>query len=220
MSMDQKGRSPSRQDVGSAKERESSRVAPGKVTRTSRLAPAQGGAIQRKATAAETSMPRSPAKTAWELTNDPWMDAAHRGVMATTGAPSLASSAVVQREENPAAMSEVAPTSTPADEGEATAQAREEITNFMAQTYFQQRYVTANGYGAFDLQYAPQASQCTVTVPIEFDFQNAPPSVVMKYLGLSTLDKLLECVWTDDKKEAFKRDMIAQVDRVWRPVTP
>jgi hypothetical protein len=60
-----------------------SRPAPGKVTRTSKLSPGRGVAVQRKAvrpTPGGAAAPR--ARSRWELTMDPWMDAAHRGVTA------------------------------------------------------------------------------------------------------------------------------------------
>ena len=59
------------------------RPAPGKVTRTSQLA-SHGPAVQRKA-ATTGSPPPSQARSAWDLTMDPWMDAAHRGLAAGVG---------------------------------------------------------------------------------------------------------------------------------------
>ncbi|WP_428267789.1 hypothetical protein [Haliangium sp.] len=223
MSREQEQRPSSRQDSAGAKDSQKSRVAPGKVTRTGGSGPAAGASVQRKASAAGAGA-SAPAKSAWDWTNDPRMDVAHRGPVQAKPAASGSAGAVVQREEGDPAVDQTeatpeegfeAPTSTPDNEADATAQARAEITAFMARTYCQERYVTANGYGAFDLHYSPQSSVCTVTVPIEFDFQNAPPSIMMKYLGLTTLDKLVECVWTDAKREAFKQDMVTQVSRVW-----
>jgi hypothetical protein len=54
-------------------------VAPGKVTRTSKLG--GGAAVQRKASPGGDAPPGN-AKSAWEHTMDPNMDAAHRGVAA------------------------------------------------------------------------------------------------------------------------------------------
>lgn len=93
--------------------------------------------------------------------------------------------------------------------------ARQEITDFMSQAYTQTNYVTGNGYGAFDLVYEPNTGACVVNVNLEFDFQNAPPSVLMKYLGSLDLGNVKECFWTDAQKETFKTDMMTQVDRVW-----
>jgi LysM repeat protein len=59
-----------------------SRPAPGKVTRTSRLSPGQGPAVQRKAAVPAPGAGGSQARSAWDLTMDSWMDAAHRGVTA------------------------------------------------------------------------------------------------------------------------------------------
>lgn len=53
-------------------------IAPGKVTRTSKLAPRGSGAVQRKAGPSGAGVP-AQVKSAWEWTMDPWMDAAHRG---------------------------------------------------------------------------------------------------------------------------------------------
>jgi hypothetical protein len=77
-----RNRNPEQMAGNGAPER-ASRPAPGKVTRTSKLSPSRGAAVQRKAVAptpggAATLKARSP----WELTMDPWMDAAHRGVTA------------------------------------------------------------------------------------------------------------------------------------------
>jgi outer membrane protein OmpA-like peptidoglycan-associated protein len=77
------------QATGSREAQRAPRPAPGKVTRTSRLSPGQGPAVQRKAAApADPGAPR-PGRSLWDLTTDPWMDAAHRGVtaLAETAAP-------------------------------------------------------------------------------------------------------------------------------------
>jgi hypothetical protein len=55
---------------------------PGKVTRTSKLSPSRESAVQRKATAAAPGMVAPQAQSLWELTMNPWMDAAHRGATA------------------------------------------------------------------------------------------------------------------------------------------
>ncbi|WP_428268377.1 eCIS core domain-containing protein [Haliangium sp.] len=79
MSRDHESRSSSRQDSRTAERSESKRVSPGKVTRSGRLGPAGSAPVQRKAAAAGTDAGQSTDKTAWEWTNDPRMDAAHRG---------------------------------------------------------------------------------------------------------------------------------------------
>jgi hypothetical protein len=104
------------------------------------------------------------------------------------------------------------------DKEEKNAAAREKLTHFMGSTFAQKNYVTANGYGAFDLAYDPKAGTVTVTIKLEFQFEDAPPSVYMKYLPMMPtcdLTKLPDCFWTDDKKEKFKNEMVANVDRVW-----
>jgi hypothetical protein len=54
-------------------------IAPGKVTRTSKLESGGGGAVQRKASSAGADSPPSNVKSSWDFTMDPNMDAAHRG---------------------------------------------------------------------------------------------------------------------------------------------
>ncbi|WP_428268371.1 DUF4157 domain-containing protein [Haliangium sp.] len=76
----EQGPSP-RQSAGSAQDSDKRRIAPGKVTRTVRHAPAPGGAVQRKQATAAAGAARPTVKSAWEYTNDPWMDVAHRGGM-------------------------------------------------------------------------------------------------------------------------------------------
>jgi hypothetical protein len=56
--------------------------APGKVTRTSRLSPARGPAVQRKAAGPAGAAAGPQARSAWDLTTDSSMDAAHRGATA------------------------------------------------------------------------------------------------------------------------------------------
>jgi hypothetical protein len=80
---DRQNGSPEQVGAGHEPQR-ASRPAPGKVTHTSTLAPGRGPAAQRKAApGAGTATP--PARSAWELTTDPWMDAAHRGATALAG---------------------------------------------------------------------------------------------------------------------------------------
>jgi hypothetical protein len=66
---------------GSREPQRSARPAPGKVTRTSKL-PGGGGAVQRKAADAAPAAAPSPARSAWDHTMDPSMDASHRGLTA------------------------------------------------------------------------------------------------------------------------------------------
>lgn len=79
MVRNRESRPSSRQDAGSASDSESRRVAPGKVTRTSSVVPARGNPVQ--GMVAGAGAPQPEVKTAWEWTNDPWMDAAHRGTL-------------------------------------------------------------------------------------------------------------------------------------------
>jgi hypothetical protein len=86
MAQDRQDRLAQEQGTSSAREAAQS-VAPGKVTRTGKLPASGGPALQRKAGEAiapagngdDRPMQR---KTAWQLTMDPGMDAAHRGVTA------------------------------------------------------------------------------------------------------------------------------------------
>jgi hypothetical protein len=91
-----------------------SRPAPGKVTRTSQSSPGRGAAVQRKTSAPTPDAMHAPRRSLWDLTMDPAMDAAHRGVTAlseSSPAPAQGSDAgqVVQRKsvqkagEDPAA---------------------------------------------------------------------------------------------------------------------
>jgi hypothetical protein len=74
-----------RKQIGSEEAREergqqrAQRPAPGKVTRTSKL-DAGRQPVQRKVQAPGTAGSATPVKSLWELTMDPWMDAAHRGM--------------------------------------------------------------------------------------------------------------------------------------------
>ena len=58
------------------------RPTPGKVTRASKLPGRRSLAVQREATTTGTGPARRTARSLWELTTDPWMDAAHRGLTA------------------------------------------------------------------------------------------------------------------------------------------
>jgi hypothetical protein len=73
------------QVAGNREPQRASRPAPGKVTRTSRLASSRGPAVQRKAVAPTPGAGEPQARSAWDQTMDPWMDAAHRGVTALVG---------------------------------------------------------------------------------------------------------------------------------------
>jgi Domain of unknown function (DUF4157) len=75
-------RSGPEQAAGSHAPHHVSRPAPGKVTRTSKLSSSAGPAVQRKAAATTPGGASAPARSSWELTMDPWMDAAHRGATA------------------------------------------------------------------------------------------------------------------------------------------
>jgi hypothetical protein len=68
-------------ETGTSQEPRVASTPPGKVTRTSRLPGRPEVAVQRKASAiAGSHAPQT--RSAWELTMDPWMDAAHRGLTA------------------------------------------------------------------------------------------------------------------------------------------
>lgn len=60
------------------------RTAPGKVTRTSKLPVGPGRSVQRKTQPSQGTGSARNARSAWEQTMDPWMDAAHRGLAALT----------------------------------------------------------------------------------------------------------------------------------------
>ncbi len=68
--------------AGNREPQRASDPAPGKVTRTSRLSPGRGPSVQRKAVVPAPGAGGPPARSAWDVTMDPWMDAAHRGVTA------------------------------------------------------------------------------------------------------------------------------------------
>jgi hypothetical protein len=70
------------QIAGSREPQRASRPAPGKVTRTSKLSPSRAPAVQRKALATGIEGTPRQSRSLWDLTTDPWMDAAHRGGVA------------------------------------------------------------------------------------------------------------------------------------------
>ncbi|WP_428261454.1 eCIS core domain-containing protein [Haliangium sp.] len=80
MTREREGRPSAQERTGSAEHSKSGRASPGKVTRTARLATRDVGPVQAKASSASPGG-QPPVKTAWQWTNDPWMDAAHRGVV-------------------------------------------------------------------------------------------------------------------------------------------
>ena len=57
--------------------------------------------------------------------------------------------------------------------------ARAAFNQFFFGVHTQTNYVTANGYGAFDLTYIPMTRQSLVIVNVELDFQPAPASMIM-----------------------------------------
>jgi hypothetical protein len=82
MEKDDRRNGGSEQAGGSREPQGASRPAPGKVTHTSRLSPGRGAAVQRKAAAPSQEAALPQTRSRWDLTMDPWMDAAHRGVAA------------------------------------------------------------------------------------------------------------------------------------------
>jgi hypothetical protein len=106
------------QGAGDREPQRDSHPAPGKVTRTSRLSPGRGPAIQRKAAAPGAVEPQT--RSARGVATDAWMDAAHRG--ATTleesghqdASPIQAKGEAVQRQAAPAPAPGVAPPAGPA----------------------------------------------------------------------------------------------------------
>jgi hypothetical protein len=82
MKKDERQRGGPEQVADSREPQRASHPAPGKVTRTSRLSPTRGPAMQRKAAAPAPGAAAPQARSGWDLTMDPWMDAAHRGVTA------------------------------------------------------------------------------------------------------------------------------------------
>ena len=102
-----------------------SRPAPGKVTRTSKLPPGGGPAVQRKAAAPASGAAGSQGRSLWDLTMDSGMDAAHRGVTAlaeenlNTGAMASSGAALaVPDQEDPLRQEAVA--GPPESEGAGT----------------------------------------------------------------------------------------------------
>jgi hypothetical protein len=80
--------------MGSSSSNASQRVAPGKVTRTSKLERGGERPVQRKASPSGGDR-ATGVKSAWEHTTDPWMDAAHRGAQAwQTGSGAATSGAM------------------------------------------------------------------------------------------------------------------------------
>lgn len=75
------------------------RPAPGKVTLTSKLSPKPAPAVQRTGGTTSTAVTRHRSSS--ELTADPWIDAAHRGLAAL---PQVDESAPVQRDAAPVAI--------------------------------------------------------------------------------------------------------------------
>jgi hypothetical protein len=111
------------QAAGSRQPQPASRPAAGKVTRTSKASPRPGAAVQRKAVASPPDGDPVQRRSLWDLTMDPAMDAAHRGVTALAeGNPGSVQAhgagtvvqrkSVVQKDEDPAAP---APAPAPAD---------------------------------------------------------------------------------------------------------
>ncbi|WP_428266362.1 hypothetical protein [Haliangium sp.] len=94
------------------------------MPRTSRLAPAGHAPVQRKAAGAGGDTPSAPVRTAWEWTTDPWMDAAHRGVVPSgaLGAATAPAAGVVQRRASSVVQR------TPLDTARAQHEARGEDT--------------------------------------------------------------------------------------------
>lgn len=70
------------QVAGSREPQRAQRPEPGKVTRTSKLSPDHGPAVQRKATAPSSRAAAPQSRSSSDATMDTWMDAAHRGVTA------------------------------------------------------------------------------------------------------------------------------------------
>jgi hypothetical protein len=91
-----------------------------------------------------------------------------------------------------------------ADGAEAQA-ARERIDTFIASTHSVQNYAF-QGWGNFDLSYAPTAGTVEVTVRIKFDFQDGTPGPDEDAAGYT---------WTDDEKAAWKTDFMDSVASTW-----
>ena len=82
MEKDIRQRGGSERGAGAHDDRHDARPAPGKVTRTSKLPPSHRPASQRAEAAPASGTPGPQARSAWDLTMDPWMDAAYRGCTA------------------------------------------------------------------------------------------------------------------------------------------
>lgn len=83
------------QSPGNREPQRASRPAPGKVARTSKLAPGRGVAVQRNVATGGVAPPR--ARSRRDPTADVWMDAAHRGVTALAERDGQAIQEPVQR---------------------------------------------------------------------------------------------------------------------------
>ncbi|WP_428267025.1 hypothetical protein, partial [Haliangium sp.] len=83
MDYDTEPRQPSRRGPNTQRAA-AGQVSPGKVTRTNKLPPAANPSVPRRPVTSAAGA--SPPRSAWELTNDPWMDVAHRGRMPTGAA--------------------------------------------------------------------------------------------------------------------------------------
>ena len=86
------------QAPGSREPQRSTRPAPGKVTRSSKLSPSGGGTVQRKAAAPDAGATGPQERSSWDLTMHPSMDAAHRGLTALAERGQATSGGTVFRE--------------------------------------------------------------------------------------------------------------------------
>jgi Domain of unknown function (DUF4157) len=78
---DRKNGSPT-QIAGSREPQRAPRPAPGKVTPASKVSPSHAPEVQRKALPTGVEGTPRQSRSLWDLTTDPWMDAAHRGGVA------------------------------------------------------------------------------------------------------------------------------------------
>jgi hypothetical protein len=119
------------EQAGGQRAEQDGRPAPGKVTRTSRLPGGSRQPVQRQASAAGAGNGASRARSLWDLTMDPWMDAAHRGTpLPDEPAAASAQAQPVQMQEvseatpatesAPAPATDVAPAATEAQATPAT----------------------------------------------------------------------------------------------------
>ncbi len=86
-----------------------------------------------------------------------------------------------------------------------TAQSSQKYDQFMSATHTVQNHAF-QGWGNFDLSYAPKAGSVTVKVRIGFSFVNGVPEP-----GSDAADY----VWTDEAKEAWKTNFMSSVETVW-----